>query len=184
MQQPLEGRLHRICHSNLMHANLCRWPHYCREMDCLINHIIQHICRLADQIEAVFFEQIPFVKFVRAHGAAVALGQSEEEVGSLVYEAKVVPNLESFFWRWGHFSIFSSKWKKILHIPECYLVFLCLLGQTKWQQCVATVAGTLSHLKVQLLINLGLASPCQITLEERLSGFFLNLFTFFVPVSI
>lgn len=74
---------------NLMHANLCRWPHYCGEMDCLIKHIIRHICRLADQIEAVFFEQIPFVKFVSVHAAVSDLGHREEEAGSLVYQVKV-----------------------------------------------------------------------------------------------
>lgn len=58
-------------------------------MDCLIKHIIRHICRLADQIEAVFFEQIPFVKFVSVHAAVLDLGHREEEAGSLVYQVKV-----------------------------------------------------------------------------------------------
>lgn len=91
---PFEGILDRICHMNLMHANLCRWPHYCGEMDCLIKHIIRHICRLADQIEAVFFEQIPFVKFVSVHAAVLDLGQREEAAGSLVYRVKVPGNLD------------------------------------------------------------------------------------------
>lgn len=39
---------------SLTHANLCRWHHYCWKMDCLIKHIIWHICCLADQIEVVF----------------------------------------------------------------------------------------------------------------------------------
>lgn len=100
---PFEGRLDRIYHMNLMHANLCRWPHYCGEMDCLINHIIRHICRLADQIEAVFFEQIPFVKFVSVHAAVLGLGHREEEAGSLVYQVKVPTTLDRF-WRWDNFS--------------------------------------------------------------------------------
>lgn len=79
-----------------MHANLCRWPHYCGEMDCLINHIIRHICRLADQIEAVFFEQIPFVKFVSVHAAVLGLGHRQKEAGSLVYRVKVLTNLDCF----------------------------------------------------------------------------------------
>lgn len=69
-------------------------------MDCLINHIIQHICRLAEQIEAVFFEQIPFVKFVSVH---VGLGHGEEEAESLVYQVKVPTNLDSLR-RWDNFS--------------------------------------------------------------------------------
>lgn len=77
--------------------------HYCGEMDCLINHIIRHICRLADQIEVVFFEQIPFVKFVSAHAAVLGLGHRETEAGSLVYPLKVLTNLDCF-WRWDHFS--------------------------------------------------------------------------------
>lgn len=82
---------------NLMHANLCRWPHYCGEMDCLIKHIIRHICRLADQIEAVFFEQILFVKFVSARAAVLDLGhREEEEAESLVDQVKVLSNLDCF----------------------------------------------------------------------------------------
>lgn len=52
-------------------------------MDCLIKHIIRHICRLADQIEAVFFEQIPFVKFVSVRAAVLDLGQREEVAAAL-----------------------------------------------------------------------------------------------------
>lgn len=52
-------------------------------MDCLIKHIIRHICRLADQIEAVFFEQIPFVKFVSVRAAVLDLGQREEAAAAL-----------------------------------------------------------------------------------------------------
>lgn len=95
-RRPFEGRLDRIYHTNLMHANLCRWPHYCGEMDCLINHIMRHICRLADQIEAVFFEQIPFVKFVSVHAVVFGLGHGEEEAGSLVYQVKALTNLDCF----------------------------------------------------------------------------------------
>lgn len=102
--RPFEGILDRICHMNLMHANLCRWPHYCGEMDCLIKHIIRHICRLADQIEAVFFEQIPFVKFVSVHAAVLDLGHREEEAGSLVYQVFRVPSNLDCFWRWDNFS--------------------------------------------------------------------------------
>lgn len=51
---------------SLMHANLCRWHHYCWKMDCLIKHIIWHICCLADQIEVVFCTNF-FVKFVNVH---------------------------------------------------------------------------------------------------------------------
>lgn len=93
---PFESILDRICHMNLMHANLCRWPHYCGEMDCLIKHIIRHICRLGDQIEAVFFEQIPFVKFVSVHAAVLDLGHGEKEVGSLGLQGKVASNLQCF----------------------------------------------------------------------------------------
>lgn len=93
---PFEGILDRICHMNLMHANLCRWPHYCGEMDCLIKHIIRHICCLADQIEAVFFEQIPFVKFVSVHAAVLDLGHREEVVGSRFFQVKVLSNLDCF----------------------------------------------------------------------------------------
>lgn len=92
-----KGRLDRIYHTQLMQANLCRWPHYCAEMDCLINHIIRHICRLVDQIEAVFFEQIPFVKFVSVHTVVFGLGHGdEEEARSLVRQVKVLTNLECF----------------------------------------------------------------------------------------
>lgn len=100
---PFESILDRICHMNLMHANLRRWPHYCGEMDCLIKHIIRHICRMGDQIEAVFFEQIPFVKFVSVHAAVLDLGHGEEEAGSLVLQVKVASNLDCF-WRWDNFS--------------------------------------------------------------------------------
>lgn len=52
-------------------------------MDCLIKHIIRHICRLADQIEVVFFEQILDVKFVSVHAAVLDLGQREEAAPTL-----------------------------------------------------------------------------------------------------
>lgn len=51
---------------SLMHANLCRWHQYCWKMDCLIKHIIWHICCLAGQIEVVFCTNF-FVKFVNVH---------------------------------------------------------------------------------------------------------------------
>lgn len=51
---------------------------------------------MADQIEAVFFEQIPFVKFVSVHAAVLGLGHREEEAGSLVYQVKVPSNLDYF----------------------------------------------------------------------------------------
>lgn len=121
---PFEGILDRICHMNLMHANLCRWPHYCGEMDCLIKHIIRHICRLADQIEAVFFEQIPFVKFVSVHAAVLDLGQREEVAGSLVYRVKVPGNLDCS-WRWDNFSTrFISSEGKYFTLPP----FVCCVS--------------------------------------------------------
>lgn len=147
---PFEGRLDRICHTNLMHANLCRWPHYCGEMDCLINHIIRHICRLADQIEAVFFEQIPFVKFVSVHAAVLGLGHREEEAGSLVYQVKVPSNLDCF-WRWDNFStIFISSEGNIssaLHLFVVCLLFhspLCSMWGTVQQRW--TIVDYLFHL--------------------------------------
>lgn len=51
---------------SLMHANLCRWLSYCWKMDCLIKHIIRHICCLASQIEVVFCTNF-LVKFVNVH---------------------------------------------------------------------------------------------------------------------
>lgn len=51
---------------SLMHTNLCRWCSYCWKMDCLIKHIIRHICCLASQIEVVFCTNF-LVKFVNVH---------------------------------------------------------------------------------------------------------------------
>lgn len=57
---------------------------------------------MGDQIEAVFFEQIPFVKFVSVHAAVLDLGHGEE-AGSLALQVKVASNLDCF-WRWDSFS--------------------------------------------------------------------------------
>lgn len=116
--RPFESTLDRICHMNLMHANLCRWPHYCGEMDCLIKHIIRHICRLGDQIEAVFFEQIPFVKFVSVHAAVLDLGHREEEAGSLVLQVKAGEQV-------GLFLKMRQFFHKIYFISH-HLLSLCL----------------------------------------------------------
>lgn len=82
---------------SLMHANLCRWHRYCWKMDCLIKHIIRHICCLADQIEVVFCTNF-FVKFVNVHVIFV-LGHGKRRKFQACHAGPIC----SRFWGWTDF---------------------------------------------------------------------------------
>lgn len=91
---------------SLMHANLCRWHHYCWKMDCLIKHIIWHICCLADQIEVVFCTNF-FVKFVSVHVIFV-LGHGKRRKFQACHAGPIC----SRFWGWTDF--FHNVYSRIL----------------------------------------------------------------------
>lgn len=115
--RPLGGRW--FCRS-LMHANLCRWHHYCRKMDCLIKHIIRHICCLTDQIEVVFWTNFS-VKFVNVLVIFV-LGHGKNRKKS--WRVELAP-IWAYFCRWSDFST-----RFVLYQEESWVLngleFLCV----------------------------------------------------------
>lgn len=108
---------------SLMHANLCRWHRYCWKMDCLIKHIIRHICCLADQIEVVFCTNF-FVKFVNVHVIFV-LGHGMRRKFQACHAGPIC----SRFWGWTDifhkvYSIIRQSW--VLAPWEFLYVFLII----------------------------------------------------------
>lgn len=115
---------------SLMHANLCRWHHYCWKMDCLIKHIIWHICCLADQIEVVFCTNF-FVKFVNVHVIFV-LGHGKW----CKFQACHAGPICSRFWGWTDFSaMFIPEYKirwDFIHMQCIWSLPGYLLAEQHW----------------------------------------------------
>lgn len=112
----------KFCKS-LMYANLCRWRSYCWKMDCLIKHIIRHICCLASQIWVVFCTNF-LVKFVNVHVIFVLGHRARYKF----LACRLVPSQFGLFLRMNLFSLGERKklifyQKKISGSLFCFLFF-------------------------------------------------------------